>query len=496
MPTAVNDKGEILVLGQDGEWAAPRVAENPQTGERLYLEGTEWKPVPAQAKPAPSQPPYRSSIWPMSVDAQGKPSFDSDAGIVGSIKQAVTSIPDLMSGKRDPFAKSSVPDMLGIAGLISPMPAAVRAEGKIIPGMATGHVKTVPKAPTAEAIKAASDAGYKAAGNKGIEYTGQAAKGLADDLITRFDTEGRIAELAPQTHALIGKLRNPPPGSSIRLTDLDSVRKRLGDIAGNINNRTDASAATIAIKEIDRFLEAANPAALVDRAASAQGRASAVPHGYDFRGADAYTESSAKEAARLLADARGNAAAKFRSDAITGAETIAERNAAVANSGQNIGNAFRQRVNSILKSDKLRRGFSPQEIDALESVARGTAATNTLRYVGNLLGGGGGLGQALTIGGGAGIGGAVGGIPGAVAGGILPAIGAASRATSNQLTASQMKVLDELMRTRSPLYELMKRNAPMAANVSPGQQAAARIALMNYIMANRPAQEPMQPIVR
>lgn len=53
MPTAYNEKtGEILVLGGDGQWSAPKTAKNPQTGEELYLDGNEWKPSPAK-KPDP-----------------------------------------------------------------------------------------------------------------------------------------------------------------------------------------------------------------------------------------------------------------------------------------------------------------------------------------------------------------------------------------------------------------------------------------------------------
>lgn len=47
MPTAFNkETGEMLVLDRSGKWAKPVTAANPQTGEKLYLDGEEWKPVP------------------------------------------------------------------------------------------------------------------------------------------------------------------------------------------------------------------------------------------------------------------------------------------------------------------------------------------------------------------------------------------------------------------------------------------------------------------
>lgn len=49
MPTAFNEEtGELLVLDNSGKWVKPTMAENPQSKERLYLDGTDWKPVPLQ----------------------------------------------------------------------------------------------------------------------------------------------------------------------------------------------------------------------------------------------------------------------------------------------------------------------------------------------------------------------------------------------------------------------------------------------------------------
>lgn len=49
MPSAFNeDTGELLVLDTSGKWSKPTMAENPQSKERLYLDGSEWKPVPLQ----------------------------------------------------------------------------------------------------------------------------------------------------------------------------------------------------------------------------------------------------------------------------------------------------------------------------------------------------------------------------------------------------------------------------------------------------------------
>lgn len=53
MPTAFNEQtGELLVLDSSGKWTKPTVAKNPQTGETLYHDGSDWKPIPLDKKEA------------------------------------------------------------------------------------------------------------------------------------------------------------------------------------------------------------------------------------------------------------------------------------------------------------------------------------------------------------------------------------------------------------------------------------------------------------
>jgi len=47
MPIATNPTtGEVLHLGEDGQWAPAKTAVNPQTKEMLAYDGRDWKPVP------------------------------------------------------------------------------------------------------------------------------------------------------------------------------------------------------------------------------------------------------------------------------------------------------------------------------------------------------------------------------------------------------------------------------------------------------------------
>lgn len=61
MPIAVNGQGDAVYLTEDGQWAPAKIAENPQTKERLAFDGKEWKPLPAAA-PAAAAPAKADAV--------------------------------------------------------------------------------------------------------------------------------------------------------------------------------------------------------------------------------------------------------------------------------------------------------------------------------------------------------------------------------------------------------------------------------------------------
>lgn len=62
----------------------------------------------------------------------------------------------------------------------------------------------------------------------------------------------------------------------------------------------------------------------------------------------------------------------------------AERRAASSGTGGNSVNTARQNIRQILDNPKARRGYSAEEIAAMEGIVRGTASTNALRLAGRL----------------------------------------------------------------------------------------------------------------
>lgn len=445
---------------------SPKNGFNPDA----YLKGPETAPKPA---------PYKSIILPMSIDEAGTPSLDWNAGITGAIKQAIMAPGEAYQGKFDPTSKEGIGRALGTALLISPISTAMRAGARAIPGglMArTKEVKSVPGIPTAKELKSASKEGYKAAKNIGVEYGGSAIRSSIDDLERALAEDAHISANNPRTFALLNELKKAPEGSTIELKYVDALRKQLGNIAGD---PVEGRAATIAIKHLDDFLENPNPASIVDRAATPRTDIM-VGHngGPEIPIAEGNTAlADAMRAAKILKEARGNAAAGFRDKAIKKIQKSAELRSDAANSGANLGNTLRSKIASLLENDKKTRGFSPDEIAALEEIVKGTGLTNTTRYASKFLGGGGGLGQAIW----AGMGAAAGGPAGAAAP-VLTGMGL--RAANNKLTAKQVTKLAEILRSRSPLYEKMKTEAPMVP-VAPEQAGAIGAAARGAAMPNQ-----------
>lgn len=352
--------------------------------------------------------------------------------------------------------ENMVPTATETALLASPVNPAMRAGDRMIPGVAKAMGEKKPVVPTTQELKAAGVKDLNAAAESGLEIAAPAVVNWSRGIQQKLYDDGGITEVsAPSTFALLKKFEDAPADAVASAKNLKSIREALGGVAQNFNPQAakDQLAATRAIKALDEFIPA------VDEASVLAGSPAAT--------------------SKLLETGRGNYAAAQRSNDITGnldrATTgileRAEGRAQAANSGRNIDNTIRQKTAAILEKPKEISGLNEAEIAALEAVRDGGAGRNAARYVGNLLGGGGGLGQAVT----AGIGGAVGssaGPLGAAVGIAAPlAAGAGAKSIANFLARKDLKGVDELLRKRSPLYEDRVAN-PETYVISPERRAA------------------------
>jgi len=439
-------------------WSAAPVVEPKKPQEW-------WSTAPEKQKP------YSGSVLPFTKGEDGQVRFDTNAGIIGAIKRAITLPGDAYLGKVDMRRPGEISDepnapdrvierATDLAGLISPVNPAIRIGDRAIPGVSKAMEKRAPPPPTQQELAEVASKQYQAARDMGVDFSSQAIADIANRARAGLEAEGIISKLAPKTHGIIDELASPPQGSVAPLSSVEAARRAFGHAARDFSNPTEQLAAKRAMGTMDGFLNQPDPSSVVAGPATA--------------------------AIDALTSARGNFAAAKRSETLSGISENANRRATTSNSGQNLDNSIRSRVASALERPKISGGFDDAERAALESVAQGTPLTNTARAVGNLLGGGGGMGAALT--------GAIGGTAGSAFGPIGIAAGVASplvgwmaKRGANAMTDGALSKVAALTRTRSPLYQKMLEQTPMTP-VSPEQRALIMRMLMQSTEGSPDAQ--------
>jgi len=394
----------------------------PETDIDAYLK--EEGVTPEQLRGEAPKKPSTYSLLPFRNTEEGGVEFDSNAGLLGSVKRAFTLPGEVMRGETAPDDIGRVTEM---ATLVSPLK----------PGVAQSLV-TKAAVPTAKELQATGAADINAAKASGLELASQSASDYSRKVQQDLFNDGIHPIDAPATFAKLKALEDAPPGSVFTASNLQSLRRSLQGTAQNFNPQaaSDQLAASRAIAGFDKYLPSIDPKDVL-----------------------AGTPSATQA---LFERGRGNYAAAQRSNdingtldrATTGILERSEGRAQAANSGRNLDNTIRSKVESALEKPKEVSGYSDAELAALEGVRDGGPVRNTARYVGNLLGGGGGVGQSViaALSGAGGF--AAGGVPGALVGGVAPAlVGSGSKAIANALAKRSLNKTDELIRTRSPLYE-------------------------------------------
>lgn len=408
-----------------------------------------------------ADPEKTGRILPVSRTESGELQFDPNAGILGAIIGGVSLPTDVMSGETPrtvPLFPDST-DELGAALVRNPEYYDRAAEAAAV-GSPASPASRVVGAPTVKAVRQKVDIPsaedlYKVGSRQfqegramDVRFNPEYVNSLGRNMQTRLTQEGFDGQNAPKTFSVLRDMQQQAErGAFASYDDILKIRNRLKKARMDFQNPTDKAAAEQVIRGVEKFVSDAPGMA---RAAS--GPVAAL--------------------ARTHRDALGNYAAGRRSRDLGALESSAIRRAAAANSGQNIGNTIRSRAASLLDNPKKLKGLKPDEIAALEKVAVGTPDRNALRTVGNLLGGGGGLGQAVTAGGPLAIGAAAGNpMLGAAIGAGVYAGGKAAKMADNMLTRRAMRKVDQAVRKRSPLYKSLVNSAPYKA-ASPEQKAA------------------------
>lgn len=291
------------------------------------------------------------------------------------------------------------------------------AVGAVAGGIARAVGGKAPSsAPSIAELKAAAKDGYKSEAIKSLEVSPKAISEAATGVRAKLDAEGFDEVIGTKAHAILKRLDNVPEGATITGQNLHSLQKALGKATKSIDPEEKA-AASMALREFNNVLEN-------------------LP-------SQAVRKGNVDDFTSIMREANANYAAASNSGRIDQKLVAAEIRAAASNSGMNVSNTIRQRMADIIANPKQQRGLSAEDIATARQIAEGTTGQNLLRKAGNMMGGGGGIGAALTGGGGYAIAGP--------AGAAIPIAGMVIKAIGNKMTVNQAQKMSEAIRSRAPL---------------------------------------------
>jgi hypothetical protein len=348
-----------------------------------------------------------------------------------------------------------------------------------------GPARSAARAPAAADLDAAADISYDALRRSPAQYTPESFSGRAYDIENQLRM-GRNAHegTSPQSFRTVGQMHEPPTATAVNRpyitpADADYVRRGVtGDQYAGMTP-TDQGSASVVRRGIDDFITNPPPGAVVPG-----------------------TEHFAREAAETGTRARDLYAGARRTEKMEDLIHNAENSTGATYSGLNAQNQLRRDVRTFIKqkggeSPASKEGYNADEIAALRQFTRGTWPTNTLRYVSNAMGGGGGS-VGIAAGGivGSGTGAAVGKYlsddpsTGAAFGAATPVVGLGLRMLGNRRAGNEINALRDLIAQRNPLYQHLVATSPMVPGA--GSHIAAkglRDSIANALIQQRDKKE-------
>lgn len=200
------------------------------------------------------------------------------------------------------------------------------------------------QAPSLDDLRQQANAIYQQAD----EVTGLPRENLTasfDDIQQNALRQGLDPDLTPGADKVLSRLEDAAtsPDPNISFRELDTLRKKAQIPAGNLANRTEAAIGSQMVESIDRVVSEASP-----------------------------------ELGAAIGKARDIWGRMRRTELIENAMAKAQ------NQASGYENGLRVQFRAILNNPKLRRGFSPEEVTAMERVVQGTAVSNWLKRIGRL----------------------------------------------------------------------------------------------------------------
>lgn len=333
-------------------------------------------------------------------------SLPTSAGVARAV-QGVIGAPQTKPGQYAETAASFLPALAGGEGSIAarlvknvaapaiatetagqltegtPLEPFARVGAAVATGHATGTLGKVRQ--NARDIKAAQDIKssdffdradplYAQARSTNVEYAQPAVENIANTIKKQMVSDGATERNSAAAHGAIDALKSQAAKGFVTAQDIQNT---LSEVKQNLRKGVDVHGSGIIADGLHDFLE------------NAPNITGAVRAGDAAAASQLYSQANANwKTGKLL-------------KALEGAEGRGDLAAGSAHSGGNLDNAMRQAIKTLVRPNingvipAKRMGFNDSEIAMLQQVVKGYSSGNLLRYVGNLLGGGGGMYQGV-----------------------------------------------------------------------------------------------------
>ena len=298
-----------------------------------------------------------------------------------------------------------------VGSVAAPVAAGVGAEG-VRHALKSSKEQSIIKeaAPTIDALKDQARQVYKQIDDLGAVVDSSRITGLVRNLNSSIKSEGFNKRIHPKVAAALDEF-NSVDGRNLAVSDLDTLRKVARSAAASIEP-DESRLGSMMIEKIDDFMDSLTPEALVG-------------------GKPGEVGSLYKDARQLWGRAR-------KAEDI---EWIIEK---ARNQASGFENGLRSQFTSLLNNKKKIRGYSPDEVEAIQKVVRGGTLENTAKALGKF-GFTEGRASSMLLGSlGVAGGSALGGNVGAVA---VPLIGQVSKNLAQKMTRNNAEMVSRLVRS-------------------------------------------------
>jgi hypothetical protein len=223
-------------------------------------------------------------------------------------------------------------------------------------GKVAGAFNKKPVAPTTDELGAASRKAYQAADDAGVIVAPAPINRMAVEVQKDLTEFGYLPALQPKVGAVLDEISRVGQGN-VTFKGIDQMRK----VAGSLRVDQDASTRALGAKITDRIDEMV-----------------------DSMNASDVLSGNLTVAAKSVKEGRAFYAMRRKSEMIDEAMERAINRTETTGTGGNLFNAMGQEFRKILDNPKLRRGFTPDEIDALRAIVRRQPTTQALHLLGRL----------------------------------------------------------------------------------------------------------------